>query len=87
MKEKLVYIIIIKLIEGDLILILIVINYVINQNVMIKNVIILTTKSNKFIIQVDINLNFASPTITRIIDANINNFVLLLILKLKLKFK
>ncbi len=81
------YTIITKLIEGELILRLIVTNYVINQNVMIKSVIILTTKSNKFIIRVDINLNFASLTITRIIDANINNFVPLLILKLKLKFK
>lgn len=76
-----------KLIEGEPILPPIVTSYVINQNVMIKSVIILTTKSNKFIIQVDINLNFASLTITRIIDASINNFVPLLILKLKLKFK
>lgn len=66
---------------------LIVTSYVINQNVMIKSVIILTTKSNKFIIRVDINLNFASLTITRIINVNIKNFVLSLILKLKLKFK
>lgn len=76
-----------KLIAGEPILLPIVTSYVINQNVMIKSVIILTTKSNKFIIQVDINLNFASLTITRIIDASINNFVPLLILKLKLKFK
>lgn len=76
-----------KLIAGEPILPPIVTSYVINQNVMIKSVIILTTKSNKFIIQVDINLNFASLTITRIIDASINNFVPLLILKLKLKFK
>lgn len=87
MKEKLVCIITTRLTEEGQTSIPIVISFVTNKNAMIRNVIILTTKSNKFIIQVDINLNFASHITIKIISVNINNFVLLLILKLKLKYK
>lgn len=59
-KEKLVYIIITKVIDVELILIDIVINYVQKINVIINSVIIHIIKFNKYIIQVDINRNFVN---------------------------
>lgn len=81
------YTIITKLIEEDPISILIATSYVTNRNAVIKNAITLTIKYSKSITQVDTNQNFVSLTTTKIIDVNINNFVLLPILRLKLKYK
>jgi len=49
--------------------------------------IILITKLNKFIILVDTNLNFVKLIRIKMLDVIINNFVLLLIHRLKLKSK
>jgi hypothetical protein len=87
MKGRLVSIITTKLIDGGLTSINIVMNYAPTRNVVIKSAIILIIKFNRFIIRADINQNFVSLTLIKIKDAIINNFVLLLIVNPKSKFK
>lgn len=83
MKEKHAFTIITKVIEEEQTFNHIAINYAADRNVTIKIAISLITKFNKFIIQADINPNFAKPTPIKILDVNINSFVLLLTPRLR----
>ena len=83
MKEKLVYIIIHKWIEEDPILDSTVMSCVLKNIVKIAIVFILTIKLNKFIIQYAIKPNSAKVIQINRINVNINNSVVLPILKLK----
>lgn len=58
-----------------------------NTTAKMKTAITLTTKSSKYIIQLDTKLNFVSLTLINLSSANTNNFVGLPIHKLKSKLK
>jgi hypothetical protein len=86
-KEKLVYICTMKRIEEGQTLMHIAISYAQKINMMALIVIILIIKLNKFTTLVVTNQNFVKLIRIRILGVIINNFVLLLIHRLKLKFK
>lgn len=77
------FIIIMKRIDEEQILIPIVINFALISNATMKNVITLITKSSKSIIPTDTNLNFAKLTLIKTSDAILDNFVPLRIIKVK----
>lgn len=79
-KEKHVSIIIMIGISADLLIYSIVTLCALDTNALHPTVNILTIKSNNFIIQADIRLNFANSTQTIYKIVNTNNFVHLLIL-------
>jgi hypothetical protein len=72
-----------KRIDEEQISIPIAISFALISNATMKTVITLITKSSKFIIPTDTNLNFAKLTLIRISDAILDNFVPLHIIKLK----